>query len=104
METKFTNDYEKLESVDFFDLMQCYRIAPQSDQERTIQRFEEVKDYIKENFVPKTKVNSKAPEMFELLRIITLTPAFEEAKDNFGHSDKHWTNRIEQLLKEAAEL
>ncbi len=95
METKFTNNYEKLESVDFFDAMQCYRISDQANQENVIKRFEEVKDYIKENFVPKTTMNSKAPEMFEMLeRILEFN-----VEDN-----PHISREIEQLLKEATEL
>lgn len=44
---------DKLESIDFFDLMQNYRIADISDQENVINRFNSVKKWIKENFVPK---------------------------------------------------
>lgn len=94
METKFTNDYKKLEDVNFVDVMQCYRICEQSDQSRVIQRFEDVKEYIKENFVPKTPINSKAPEMFEMLVNVL--------KEN--HCTPDLDKQIEQLLKEATEL
>lgn len=46
-------DYSILEEVDFFDLMQSYRITDQSNQENVINRFNSVKEFIKDNFVPK---------------------------------------------------
>ena len=46
---KTTDDY--LESIDFVDVMQCYRIAPETDQERVIKRFEAVKQFIREKSV-----------------------------------------------------
>ena len=48
-----------LESQEFYDLMQCYRIAGQADQENVIRRFEAVKDFIKEK--------STASEILEAL-------------------------------------
>ena len=42
-----TEDY--LESVEFIDLMQCYRIASMLDQENVIRRFEAVKELIRKN-------------------------------------------------------
>ena len=41
-----------LDTVDFFDLMQNYRIASMSNQENVIKRYEEVKKFIRENFKP----------------------------------------------------
>lgn len=99
METKFTNDYEKLESVDFFDAMQCYRISDQANQENVIKRFEEVKDYIKENFVPKTAMNSKAPEMFEMLVKVRQAILSDDYTRMLCESQS-----IKQLLEEATEL
>lgn len=43
MKTK--SDY--LESKEFYDLMQCYRIADMMDQETVIKRFKAVKDFIR---------------------------------------------------------
>lgn len=40
-----------LETVEFVDVMQCYRIANPSDQSKVIRRFEEVKDWIRKNFI-----------------------------------------------------
>ena len=40
-----------LESQDFYDLMQCYRIADQADQANVIRRFEAVKEFIREESV-----------------------------------------------------
>jgi hypothetical protein len=51
----------------------------------------------------KTLLEQRA-EMLEMLKIITLTPAFEEAKDLYGKSENHWTNKIEQLIKKATEI
>jgi hypothetical protein len=48
-----------LESQDFYDLMQCYRIADQADQANVIRRFKAVKDFIREK--------SAAPELLEAL-------------------------------------
>ena len=46
---KTPDDY--LESIDFVDVMQCYRIAPETDQERVIKRFEAVKQFIREKSI-----------------------------------------------------
>jgi len=40
----------KLEDVEFFDLMQAYRMANMSDQETVVRRFENVKKWIRENY------------------------------------------------------
>jgi hypothetical protein len=42
---KTPDDY--LETQEFYDLMQNYRIAPMTDQERVIMRFEKVKQFIR---------------------------------------------------------
>jgi hypothetical protein len=47
---------------------------------------------------------SCAPEMLEMLLTITLTPTFEKAKDLYGYSENHWTNKLEQLIKKATEI
>ena len=41
-----------LESREFIDLMQCYRIADMMDQKNVIKRFEAVKTFIKTHFTP----------------------------------------------------
>lgn len=51
--TENKTEYSILEEVDFFDLMQSYRITDQSNQENVIKRFNSVKEFIKDNFVPK---------------------------------------------------
>lgn len=51
MEKKLLDDI--LESQDFFDILQCYRIADPGNQERVIKNFESVKSFIRANFVPK---------------------------------------------------
>lgn len=38
-----------LESVEFFDLMQQYRIAPMTNQQMVIDAFEAVKDWLRAN-------------------------------------------------------
>ena len=40
---------KKLNEIDFFDLMQNYRIADMSDQENVVNRFEAVKEWIRQN-------------------------------------------------------
>ena len=40
---------KKLNGIDFFDLMQNYRIADMSDQENVVNRFEAVKEWIRQN-------------------------------------------------------
>ncbi len=40
---------DKLESQEFFDLMQQYRIAPMENQERVIKAFEDVKEWLRQN-------------------------------------------------------
>jgi hypothetical protein len=49
------------------------------------------------------KIIASAPEMFELLKIIMLTPAYEKAKDLYGNSNDHWTNRVKELLTKITE-
>lgn len=41
-----------LESQNFYDLMQAYRIADQADQANVIERFEDVKDFVRERWAP----------------------------------------------------
>ena len=41
---------KKLNEIDFFDLMQNYRIADMSDQENVVNRFEAVKEWIRQNY------------------------------------------------------
>ena len=45
---------EVLESMEYFDLMQQYRIAPQEDQQRVIKAFEDVKKYLVDNLTNET--------------------------------------------------
>lgn len=42
---------EALNSEDFFDLMQEYRFAPLRNQEIVVQKFENVKNWIKTNLI-----------------------------------------------------
>ena len=56
------NAKEKLEGIEFFDLMQAYRIADPSNQDRVCKKFEDVKDWINEKFI---KQNT---EMYEALK------------------------------------
>jgi len=44
---------------------------------------------------------SQRNEMLEMLEILTFTPAFEQVKKDYGTDEKHWTSRIEQLIKKA---
>ena len=41
---------KRLNEIDFFDLMQNYRIADMSDQENVVNRFEAVKEWIRQNY------------------------------------------------------
>ena len=41
---------KRLDEVDFFDLMQGYRIAEMNNQEDVINRFEAVKEWIRQNY------------------------------------------------------
>lgn len=92
-----------LETVDFVDIMQCYRIAQVSDQQKVIKCFEEVKSFIRQNFVPK-KLNDCNAEMLECLKEIKKTI----------ESSEHWwmdcpnkggfdLEKIEELIKKATE-
>ena len=44
------NANKRLNEVDFFDLMQRYRIADISDQENVVNRFDAVKEWIRQNY------------------------------------------------------
>ena len=44
------NANSKLNDVEFYDLMQMYRMAEMTDQEKTVKRFEAVKEWIRLNY------------------------------------------------------
>jgi hypothetical protein len=44
------NENSKLNDVEFYDLMQMYRMAEITDQEKTVKRFEAVKEWIRLNY------------------------------------------------------
>ncbi len=46
------------------------------------------------------KLISKAPEMHEALKMVALCSNYEESKKMLGNSPKHWTRKLESLLKE----
>lgn len=50
-----------------------------------------------------TLENLKVVEMLEMLKVVTMTISFEKDKISHGNSENHWTNKIEQLIKEIAE-
>ena len=41
---------ERLDEVDFYDLMQAYRHTSMADQDETVERYEAVKDWIRKNY------------------------------------------------------
>lgn len=41
---------KRLDEVDFFDLMQDYRMAEMTNQEKVVNRFEAVKEWIRQNY------------------------------------------------------
>ena len=41
-----------LESEAFYNLMQAYRHAPISGQEKTVEAYEAVKEFIRDNYIP----------------------------------------------------
>lgn len=44
-----THSKPDLESIEFFNLMQQYRMAPMTDQDYTIECFDKVKEWIRAN-------------------------------------------------------
>ena len=48
--SKLKEANKRLDEVDFFDLMQNYRIADMADQENVVNRFEAVKEWIRQNY------------------------------------------------------
>lgn len=94
-----------LESQKFYDLMQNYRIAPMLEQENVINKFENVKEFIKNEFVERSK-HLKAVEM---LKYFTDFP--DEDFEEFTYADKfemtvmvHKIAEAKQLIKEATEI
>lgn len=93
MKTK--TDY--LESKEFYDLMQCYRIADMMDQENVIKRFEAVKDYIREK--------SATPELLEALYNAEM--ALETQLEIYEKDRTVWAyglttlNKIKEVIKKA---
>ena len=41
---------KRLDEVDFFDLMQGYRMAEMTNQEKVVNKFEAVKEWIRQNY------------------------------------------------------
>ena len=41
---------KRLDDVDFYDLMQSYRHTPMTEQDKTVERYEAVKDWIRQNY------------------------------------------------------
>lgn len=46
----FNQADKRLDEVDFYDLMQAYRHAPMADQDKTVERYEAVKEWIRQNY------------------------------------------------------
>ncbi len=44
-----------LDSMEFFDLMQAYRMAQATDQEKVVKKFEAVKQYIRDELMSNTR-------------------------------------------------
>jgi len=44
------NANSKLNDIEFYDLMQMYRMAEMTDQDKTVKRFETVKEWIRQNY------------------------------------------------------
>lgn len=65
----YKKESDLLESVDFVDVMQCYRIANPADQSKVIRRFEEVKDWIRKNFTQKKEVTKFEKAIAESIEV-----------------------------------
>lgn len=50
---------------------------------------------------PNAQLIACAPEMLELLQVVLLSPAYEEAKNDYGWLEDHWTNQIPLLINKA---
>ena len=60
---------ETLEGIEFFDLMQAYRIADPTNQDRVCKKFEDVKDWIIEKFIKQnTEMHEALKEHYNVLR------------------------------------
>jgi len=86
-----------LETVDFVDVMQCYRIATPADQSKVIRRFEEVKDWIRKHFIQKPEITpfEKAiQDTIEGSKKIDETPVVK-----IDWQIEEWTERAESIAK-----
>ena len=93
------NDYTILEEVDFFDLMQNYRIAYQGNQENVIKRYNTVKDFIKDNFVPKDDFDKLLQEHEEMKAMLKNIYQIENGAFKLKAFDiDRLKSEIEQLL------
>lgn len=45
------------------------------------------------------EIQKQRNELIECLKMVQLTPSFDESKEEFGHLKTHWTHTVEQLLK-----
>jgi len=67
MKTKQTQvEINPFNGEEFYDLCCNYRVANMGNQEKVIERFEDIKNYIYNNQI-KTKVEKSAPELLEAL-------------------------------------
>ena len=92
-----------LDTFKFYDLMQSYRIASMSNQKNVIDRFDNVKSFIRENYIYKNNVNSKSNEMLEMLKkLVNEFSHYTELAQ--GTSKCGAVLDAKQLIKEATEL
>ena len=51
------------------------------------------------NEVAERYAQSQTQELIEILNAVSLSPAFEKAKEQFGSSSpNHWTNKVESVI------
>lgn len=69
MKTKQDADKE-LDNVDFYDLMQNYRIANMADQQRVVKCFEDVKAWIRLNYenIVTSKILKRLPKKVRFVK------------------------------------
>lgn len=49
--------------------------------------------------------DSRANEMLEMLKVVTLTSDFDKRYNQFGiNNSSHWTSRIKELIKQATDI
>ena len=92
---------ETLEGIEFFDLMQAYRIADPTNQDRVCKKFEDVKDWINEKFIKQNKKMLEALKgLIKLKSVIQYTGNIPESQYDEAMAIDNLILQVESILND----